>query len=101
MTTEHMRLAREINIRLPALLTAAVSHATAEAGSSESRAAEDDFRATLLDIPREVDASAVTFALARLSAQIIQQLSESAGCDANAVIQHVAVTYNATILKES
>lgn len=96
MTPEHMRLARETNLRLPALLTAALAHTNAEAGTAGSRAAEEDFRATLSDMPRGVDESAVTFALARLSAQIIQQLSESAGFEPNAVIQHFALTYNAT-----
>ena len=92
-----MRTAREINLRVPALLTSALEHARSIDGSEASVRAAADFRATLADMPDSAHPGAITFAVARLAAQMIDQLAVEAGMDAELVIQHFATGYNASI----
>ncbi|UGS27563.1 hypothetical protein K8F61_05080 [Microbacterium resistens] len=95
--TEAERLARQVNLRVPALLTSALEHSRSMPGSETAERAERDFRATVADLPDEVSAEAIAFALARYAAQMVDQLSVAAGMDAESVIQHFAATYLATM----
>lgn len=92
------QIARQINLAIPALLTMALTSAQAPVGSPEAAEASKEFKALLCDLGETVERGDwITFALARLSAQMIQQLCDLVGMDPNEVIQHFALTYNSSM----
>lgn len=92
-----MRIARDVNLRIPALLTSALEHSRSINGSDASERSLADFRATIADMPTDAAADVVIFAVARYAAQMIDQLAVEASMDAETVVQHFATTYNATL----
>ncbi|PVE94979.1 hypothetical protein [Microbacterium sp. TPD7012] len=92
-----MRLAQEVNSRVPDLLRAALDHSRtivgSEANTEANTEANRNFAAKYAEIIQAVDgnqpglnAQGITFAVARLAAQIIDQVSVEAGMDPEKVI---------------